>query len=102
MSHIYITSPWQPCISNNLRREREGVKKEGESTMCWHVVLELSRELKQQEGKKRPYGIIEHFCWTINRSVEIFLKNSERTDLKGKISAKLKQVLTSVNEKVMN
>lgn len=79
------------------------MKKEGESTMCWHVVLELSRELKQQEGKKRPYGIIEHFCWTINRSVEMLLnKKRKNWDLKGKTYAKLQQALTFVNEKFMN
>ncbi len=81
--------------------EREGAKKEGESTMCWHVVLELSSELKQQEGKKDL--IIERFCWTINRLVEIFLnKKRNNCDLKGKTFAKLQQALMFVNEKVMN
>ncbi len=81
--------------------EREGAKKEGESTMCWHVVLELSSELKQQEGKKDL--IIERFCWTINRLVEIFLnKKRNNCDLKGKTFVKLQQALMFVNEKVMN
>ncbi len=35
--------------------EREGAKKEGESTMFWHVALELCSELKQQEGGKKTY-----------------------------------------------
>lgn len=74
--------------------EREGAKKEGESTMCWHVALELSSELKQQEGKKRPYGIIESFCWVIYRLEEMILKKIEnrKSDLKGKIYAKLQHV----------
>ncbi len=84
-------------------RER-GSEKEGESTMFWHVALELSSELKQQEGEKKDlFRIIERICWTINRLVDFFLnKKRKNCDLKGKTYAKLQQALTFVNANVMN
>jgi len=45
LHHVTMATLHQQQLMKGAR-ERERVKKEAESTMCWHVALELS-ELKQ-------------------------------------------------------
>lgn len=52
LHHVTMATLHQQQLTKG---EREGAKKEGESTMFWHVALELSSELKQQEGGKKTY-----------------------------------------------
>lgn len=49
LHHVTMATLHQQQLT---KEEREGAKKEGESTMCWHVALELSSKLKKQERKK--------------------------------------------------